>query len=545
MYQDRQFQNDIEHDLYRSWDAGHNSTMIVSPTGSGKTYMMSRIAKTVNAPMCAIAHRAELVQQISMAMAKLDIPHNIIAPEKTISVIINQHINECGMSYLDRRGQMTVAGVNALNAREDKLKQWANTIRYWAGDECHHFQETNQWGRAVKTFRNARGVGFTATPLRCDRKSLARSQGGCFDDMVVGPSIRELINDGYLSDYRIFGPPVSIDVSRVKVSKATGDFSNPSLREASKGSTITGDIVQHYLKIAPGKRGITFVVDVDAATKTAQMFRNAGVPAEAVSAKTPDAVRNAVIDQFRRGEILQLVNVDLFGEGFDVPAVEVVSMGRPTQSLGLYIQQFGRALRVLPGKSHGIIIDHVGNVKRHGLPDASRQWQLVMDHRAVSGDDPYVMPVTTCLNCMQSYEAVTKICPFCGTERVPDSRGEPKFVEGDLVEFSPELLAQLRGEIDAIDAPFDPQTDVPDALKGKPAARAIAKNYGNRQMAQDELRKTIALWAGIRRDRGMGDSEIYRRFYHAHGVDILSAQAIREATAINKLTQTVREGYWR
>lgn len=542
MFQLRPFQDTLKKSLYSSWDAGSKATIGVLPTGGGKTVIMSSIATDVNDPMCIIAHRQELVQQISIALARMGLRHNIIAAEKTIKVIISQHIKELGQSFYDRRSHLTVAGVNTLIARRKELTQWANTIRFWMIDECHHVLFDNQWGKATQMFPHARGLGFTASPIRCDRKSLHAAQGGVFHDMCVGPSMRDLINDGYLCDYRIFGPPQSINVSDLTVSKTTGDYTNPSLREAAKQSTITGDIVEHYLKIAAGKRGITFTVDVDSAVRTAELFRQAGVPAEAVSAKTPDAVRNAVIDKFRNGSILQLVNVDLFGEGFDVPAVEVVSMGRPTQSLGLYMQQFGRALRTMDGKERGIVIDHVGNMKQHGLPDAVRGWKLEAENRGRRGviRDPDVMPVTTCVSCFQAYEAVTKTCPYCGHVHEPESRSEPKFVDGDLVEFSEELLKQLRAAKDAIDSDFVP---IPAHLKGTAAEAGRVRKHGEKQLAQSELREAIAWWAGIRRDRGMGDSEICRRFFHTFNIDILSAQGLGAKDAVELKTR-VTERYW-
>ena len=542
MIQLRPFQDKLKSDIYASWDAGSIATIGVAPTGAGKTVIMSSIALDVNEPMCLIAHRQELVQQISIALARMGIRHNLIAAEKTIKVIISQHIAEFGKSFFDRRSHMTVAGVDTLIARSKSLTQWSNIIKWWVIDECHHVLFDNKWGRAVNMFRNARGVGFTASPIRCDRKSLHRAQGGVFTDMCVGPSPRELIDMGYLCDYRIFGPPQSISTDLLKVG-STGDYTRGSLHQAAEQSTITGDIVEHYLRIAQGKRGITFTVDVEAANKTAQAFRDAGVPAEAVSSKTPDTVRNEVIRKFRNGSILQLVNVDLFGEGFDVPAVEIVSMGRPTQSFGLYLQQFGRALRTMDGKSHGVVIDHVGNVKRHGLPDAVRNWTLNAEESGRKSiiRDPDVMPVTTCVSCFRAYEAITKICPHCGHVHEPESRSEPKFVDGDLIEFSPELLKQLRGQIDAIDSNFTP---VPASLQGTPAEGRLVRLHGQNQIAQSGLRDVIALWAGVRRDRGMSDSEIYRRFYHTFNVDVLSAQALGTSDA-EELTVKIKEGYWK
>lgn len=534
----RDYQLDLKTGLYKSWHAGNRNVVLVSPTGSGKTVVMGSIASDQTVPGCIIAHRTELVGQISMALARFGIEHNVIAPSTTVKFCISQHVAELGRKYYNQRGMVTVAAVDTLLARSDKLMQWSAQQRWWMIDECHHVIANNKWGKATALFQNAYGCGVTATPVRADRKSLHVDQGGVFSDMIVGPSMRQLIDAGSLCDYRIFAPPQSIDVSDVKIG-STGDYSQPGLREAAHKSQIVGDVVSHYQKLAFGLRGITFTVDVEQATQLATAFCDAGVPAMAVSAKTPDFVRSEAVRKLREGKLLQLVNVDLFGEGFDVPAVEVVSMARPTMSYGLYVQQFGRALRTLNGKSHGIIIDHVGNVKAHGLPDAPRQWSLHAEERGKRGErDPNVMPVKTCVSCFAAYEAVTKACPFCGHVPEPESRGGPEYVDGDLIELDPETLAAMRGEIDKIDGPAMVPYGATDVVEA-----SVKKRWRERQEAQAELRNNIAMWAGVWRDKGADDSEIYRRFFFTFGTDIMSAQALGRADA-EKLSARI-ESKWK
>lgn len=400
---------------------------------------------------------------------------------------------------------------------------------------CHHCLPDNKWGRAISLFPNAYGIGFTATPVRADRRSLGRTQNGLFDAMVIGPPMRELIDSGSLCDYRIFAPPASIHREDIEIG-STGDFSAPSLRKVMHESKIVGDVVASYIRFAKGRRGITFVVDVDQATDVALAYQAQGIRAEAVSAKTPELVREGLMKKFERGDLDQLVNVDLFGEGLDVPAVEVVSMARPTESYGLYVQQFGRALRLLPGKSHGIIIDHVGNVRRHGLPDAPRKWSL-FDEQAGKRRlrDPDVEPVSTCTSCFLAYSGFLKICPHCGFQSVPAGRKLPEQVAGDLEELDPEILAAMRGEIARIDgSPLIP-AGVSDIV-----AKAISNNWRNRQAVQNDLRAAIAQWAGNLKYIGQTDSQIYRRFYHNYGVDIATAQTLNAADA-TKLMEKISE----
>ena len=126
-------------------------------------------------------------------------------------------------------------------------------------DEGHHALPDNQWGKCVNLFKNAYGLGVTATPLRADRKGL----DGVYDSMVVGPTMRDLINQGHLSEYRIFCPQESFDLANVRTGSG-GDYVKKELDDASDRSTIAGDVVQQYLKLAPGKRGLTFAVNLKA-----------------------------------------------------------------------------------------------------------------------------------------------------------------------------------------------------------------------------------------------------------------------------------------
>ena len=523
----REYQVKLRDDIYRAWRDGSRAVCAVAPTGSGKTVLMGSITKDqATSPGVIVAHRTELVSQISLTLARFEIPHRIIAPQSTVSFLVRQHVRETGRRWHDERAPTTVAAVDTLNARHASLGQWFADQRWWMVDEAHHLLSGNKWGTAVERMPNAVGLGVTATPVRADRKSLHVKQGGIFDTMVVGPSMRDLIDRGMLCDYRIFAPPQSIDTEALKIG-STGDYSQPGLRQAAHESRIVGDVVDHYMRLAAGKRGITFTVDVEQSVEVAKRYSDAGVQAMAISAKTPDAVRQAAIDKFRRGVIMQLVNVDLFGEGFDVPAVEVVSMARPTMSYGLYVQQFGRALRILEGKPHGIIIDHVGNVKRHGLPDAPRQWKLLNEERGKKrATDENVIPVTTCLECMTVYERIHKACPYCGHERVPQSRSDIEHVDGDLVELDAETLAAMRAEVSRVDGdPVVPYGATPIV------EASVKKRWKERQEAQATLRDAISTWAGQWHERGASDSEIRRRFYHRFGVDVLSAQSLGASDA--------------
>lgn len=423
-------------------------------------------------------------------------------------------------------------------------------------------------------FPNARGLGVTATPARPDGRGLGTNNDGMMDTMVRGPDMRYLIQAGYLTPYRIFAPPSDVNYSNVAVT-ASGELSTPQLSAAVHASKqFVGDVVDHYLRIAPGKLGITFCVDVASCVEIAAEYRLRGVPAEVINAETPPALRAAIMRRFRAREILQLVNVDILGEGVDVPAVEVVSMARRTASLVVYRQQAGRVLRLLlpvalrgawdtytdeqrrrfiaeGQKPFGIIIDHVGNVAMHGLPDSHKDWSLDRREKRGRGDAPNdVEPTRTCLNkdtgrdgsmipCLFSYSRILgPECPECGFVHVPAKRDGPEYVDGVLVEIDPEVIERMNADVAAVYAPFpevatfhaNPFQPVPGQLAAMKRHydqhEAGAAEHAARQAAQATLRPVMATWGGWRTHEGDDVATMQRRFYYSFGLDVLSAQAL-------------------
>lgn len=540
----RPYQQDIRDDIESRW-LGVANVLAVLPTGAGKTVLFSSILADEPGASCAIAHRQELVSQISLALARNGVRHRIIGQDPVIRMIVRLHMEEVGANYVVPNAKCAVASVNTLTGKKfaESLKPWLPTVKLWVQDEAHHVLRDNQWGMAAAMFPNARGLGVTATPLRADGNGLGRHADGLFDTMVIGPSMRDLITMGFLTEYRIFAPPSTFQRDQVAVSQTTGDFNLDQMRKAVAASSlvvhdekqIVGDIVQHYQRIAQGKLGVTFVPDIATAETVAEQFNAAGVPAMAVSSKTPDDERCRILRRFKSRELLQLVNCDLFGEGFDLPAIEVVSMGRPTESYGLYVQQFGRALRLLDGKDRAIIIDHVGNVMRHGLPDAPREWSLDRRERRSSGKSD-AQTIRACLNpeCGAVYERFRDACPYCGTPVPPPAeRSRPEFVDGDLFELDPAMLEQMRGAVARVDM-------TPEAYREQLARQGVpqigimanVKRHIERQETIGTLREAMAVWAGYERAAGLSDREIFRKFYIEHGHDWMTAQTLKRDEAL-------------
>jgi len=549
----RPYQSQLKSDAYDIWrDNPKANVLAVAATGSGKTVVFSDVLQEHQGASVAIAHRQELVSQISLALARNGVRHRLIGAASLTKTCVGLHMLELGASYVEPSANTAVAGVDTL-VRMDASDPWLQRVTLGVQDEAHHMLRKNKWGKAAELFPNARWLGVTATPMRADGQGLGRHADGIFDHMVLAPNMRDLIRMGYLTDYRVFLPPSDIDLQNVPVS-AGGDFSPEPLRAAVHKSHIVGDVVEHYLKIAKGMLGVTFAVDVQSATDIAAAFNAAGVPAAVVTADTPDAMRIATLRRFKNREIMQLVNVDLFGEGFDLPAIEVVSMARPTQSFPLYAQQFGRALRVMvspllmgswdtfsddqrvefietSSKPRAIIIDHVSNIKRHGLPDRAQIYTL--NRRDKKSRSAVVIPVRTCPSCGSAYERIEIACPYCGDVPEPVFRTGPHHVDGDLQELDPAALAKLRGEIDRpLTVPYGAEPAVVQGLRG---------HWHQRNKAQVALREMMSLWAGVRTQATEGDEvrKVQKEFYLRFGLDVLSACALPRKEA-EELTERIR-----
>lgn len=521
----RDYQTELKAGVYGVWQSGARNALAVLPTGGGKTVVLSDIVAEYRAPSCVMAHRQELVSQLSLALGRMRVRHSLIAPKAVTRAIVQMHMAELGSNWYDPSARTKVAGVDTL-VRMDRGDPWFAQVGLWVCDEAHHLLMTNKWGKASAMFPNAYGLGVTATPMRADGKGLGRHADGVFDAMVIGPQMRTLIDRGALTDYRILLPENDIDMVGVEVGSG-GDYRADQLSKAVHKSRIVGDVVATYLEHARGKRGVTFAVDVEHAEEMAAAYRAAGVAAAVLHGETPDTERLALMRQFRAGTILQLCNCDLLGEGVDVPAIEVVSFARPTMSYGLFVQQFGRALRMFDGKQVALILDHVGNVLRHGLPDKPRTWSLNRRERSASATDTAgVIPLRRCAACMEPFERIKLACPYCGAEVIPAGRATIEQVDGHLRELSPEVLARMRGEVAHVDGAARLPAGADAAVVGR-----IQRVHWERQQQQATLRAAMHEYGGVRHAAGDSDDEMRARFWHVFGVDVLSAQALGAADA--------------
>lgn len=392
--------------------------LLQAPTGAGKTALGTHMTGTSaqrGFRTWFVVHRQELIEQTSKTFARFGVSHSFIAAGRPYDPAALVHI--CSIDTLKRR----------LSSIESKP-------HFVIWDECHHIAAAG-WTAVFEALAGSYHVGLSATPIRTDGSGLDSH----FDEMVLGPAVSWLIENGHLSKYRAFAPAAP-DLSGVK--KAMGDYATGQLADVMDKPKLTGDIVQHWQRHCAGMRTCGFAVNVKHSQSIVQAFIDAGIPAAHLDGETPAVERADIIRRYADGEILVLWNVGLFGEGFDLSAIagrdvtiDAVILARPTQSLALHLQQVGRALRPAPGKV-AIILDHAGNSFRHGLPDDERTWKLQGTEKKLRGDDDALPPPITCKCCFgQIRRPAPPACPICGEAIVAESAPLPQQSKAELREI--------------------------------------------------------------------------------------------------------------
>ena len=438
----RDYQQTIADSVRAAYARGRRAPLVVLPTGGGKTVLFSYVTQCAIArgrTVLLLAHRAELVLQIAGTLARFECPHEIIAPGPIIRQSQVAQFREHGRVYTDPKARAYVASAQTLLRRLETVTFTPDII---VVDEAHHLTEASTWGQIVAHWPDAKLLPVTATPIRLDGRGLGMGAGGFADDMICGPTMRELIDAGSLSRYRIFAPPTALDLTGVRT--RAGDYAKDQLADALDKPTITGDVVAHYRRLAPGKRAVAFCVSVAHAQHVAREFQQAGIVAEFLDGTIDATARAATIARFSAGETQVLLSCDIVSEGFDLPAIEVAILLRPTKSLSLYLQQVGRALRPFPGKAEAIILDHVGAVITHGLPDEDRDWTLdgVTKRKRAPDDSEPEVKITTCPECF-AIHAAAPACPACG-HTYPVTERKLEQADGELVELGAAELEAIR-----------------------------------------------------------------------------------------------------
>lgn len=388
---------------------GAHAVLYVGPTGCGKTSIFSFIAyqaRLLGTRICILVHRAELVDQVSQRLRQFGVPHGIIAagyqgnPRQTVQVASKDTL------------------IHRLGRHEFDLLIF---------DECHHILAAS-YLRIVEHYCTARVLGVTATPVRLDNQGL----GNVFDRMILGPTESELTPE-YLVPAEVWAPAVALDMKGLR-SSGSGDFSKEALAERLNKREITGDVIRHYEKHLNGAPSIAFCCSVQHAKDVAEQFSAVGYRTACLYGAMPLEKRKQVNKDFAAGRLNVMMTCDLVSEGYDVAGCYGGVMLRPTKSLGLWRQQCGRTLRQAPGKTKAIILDHVGNSIRHGLPCTAIEWSL---EEGYVKKNEKAAPVRQCPECYFVHPLAPE-CPNCHYIYPIAEKPVPKQADGELVLVSPE-----------------------------------------------------------------------------------------------------------
>lgn len=350
MLQLRPYQEKFLAAVLAAREQGLQRVLGSSPTGTGKTVTFCAIRNAwqefAPGPALVLAHREELLEQAGKAFQRAD-PH--------CWVDLEQANRKAGAM-----ANIIVASVQTLGRPDSKRLEWlVPEVRLIICDEAHHAVSPS-YLNVFKRFRCFEEggpflLGVTATPKRLDQKNLR----SVFQEQVFNYSIRDAINDGWLSD--VIGYRVRTNCELKKVRKVAGDFDQKQLAKALDVAARTSEVVKHWQAVASDRHTIAFGINVEHAKHIAEAFREKGVAAEHIHGGMDRTTRRGILERHRTRKTQILSNVDVLTEGYDDPAISCVLMLRPTESWGFYCQAIGRGLRLFPGKANCIVIDVVDN----------------------------------------------------------------------------------------------------------------------------------------------------------------------------------------
>ncbi len=407
----RPYQVQLLDDIRTAMRQGHRRILAVMPTGAGKGTTIGAMVASAAAKgkrTLVLAHRAELIEQLSKTASQWDVPHGVIQANRS----------------MDLSAPVQIGSVQTVARRLHKLPAPDIIIQ----DEAHHLVSGNTWGKIIDRWPDAYLIGKTATPTRLSGEGLGAGQGGYFTAIVLGPTAQWLTDNGYLASARVFGPP-GFDTTGLR--KRMGDFDTKEAEH--RIGTIMGDCLSHYRKHLDGQTAIAFCCSVAHAEAVARLFISAGIPAASIDGSMDAATRRQLLNDLGTGRLKVLTSCALIGEGVDVPSVGGCILLRPTASTSLHLQMIGRCLRPSPGKAAAVVLDHVGNVLRLGHHLEPREWTL---DGLAKRDREQAPSVKVCPVCFATSMSGAQVCRECGHVFAPQETRELKQVDGELVEVA-------------------------------------------------------------------------------------------------------------
>lgn len=360
----RPYQAENKVKIYEAWQ-NNRAIMLQMPTGTGKTRLFVSILRDFHnyamlertpVRVLILVHRVELIDQISDVLGvHYGLAHGYIHAQDRER----------------RKYPFQIASVQTLNRRLDSWSDYP--FDFIVVDEAHHIL-AESYKKITATFPDAKILGVTATPYRLSGAGF-RSD---FDALILSDPVKKFIEDGFLSNFEYYSIAphsyIQHQIDEINGLDASGDYANVEMMRVCDRDYIRAEVVKTYLDFAKGKKGIVYTINKLHNKHICAAFCSQGIKAVAIDSDTDKDEREKLIEDFRRGRITILCNVDIFSEGFDCPDIEFVQLTRPTKSLALYMQQVGRGLRIAEGKEKTIFLDNVGLYNRFGLPDANRSW---------------------------------------------------------------------------------------------------------------------------------------------------------------------------
>lgn len=413
-YQERAIAN-----VRDSFKKGNKRTILQLATAGGKTVLASTIIKNAvdkGNKVAVFVPRRELAYQFHSTLARVGVDAGIV------------------MAGVDRKiANVQVASFDTFESwaikKEKMLAPEADLVII---DEAHVYLD-KQIRIVGEVYKDSYVIGLTATPARESGTGL----GSFYQDMVLGVSIKELTEQGFLAPVRYYAPPNNLDLSKLKLNRS-GDYQDKALEELMDDNQLIGDIVENWARIAGDRQTVVFCSGIKHSVHVCEQFNRFGIKAEHLDGKTDPEERKRILARVASGETQVLTNVFVATYGLDIPSLSCAVMARPTKNLALYLQMVGRVMRLHEGKEDAIVIDHAGVVKENGMVADEQYWSLdtkekIKDRKERKQKEKKEKKDITCSNCGFVYKA-ERICPYCGTEWELWGEEVP-YYEADLVEI--------------------------------------------------------------------------------------------------------------